>query len=72
MPNIVLRLTGEEIEVSEHEEGVLRAQNLVVDTKATTAEGRRRAAERMSAGLAADADDTDGQQPGGNDDSQEG
>jgi hypothetical protein len=72
VPNIVLRLTGEEIEVSEHEESVLRAQDLVVDTKATTPEGRRRAAERMSAGLAADADDPDGQQPGGNDDSQEG
>lgn len=72
MPKIVLRLTGEEIEVSEHEERVLREQNLVVDTQATTPEGRRRAAERFSAGLAADADDTGGQQPGGHHDSQEG
>lgn len=38
-----------EIEVSEHEESVLRHQKLVVDTKATTAEGAIRAAERQNA-----------------------
>lgn len=42
-----------EIEVTEHEERVLRADDLVVDTKATTAEGAIRAAERQTAQAAA-------------------
>lgn len=47
-----------EIDVSEHEEGVLRAAGHVFDTKATTDEGARRAAERQTAQAAAQTEES--------------
>ncbi|NUR09330.1 MAG: hypothetical protein HOQ45_20295 [Nocardioidaceae bacterium] len=47
-----------EIDVSEHEEGVLRAAGRVVDTTATTAEGTRRAAQRQNAQDAAQTEES--------------
>lgn len=58
MPKIVTKFTGEEIDVSEHEAGVLRAYGVVVDTKATTGEGARRAAENQTAQDAAQTEES--------------
>lgn len=49
MPDIRTRFRPDlEITVSEHEEGVLRGQNLVVDTTASTPAGAIRAAQRQT------------------------
>lgn len=53
MPKIVTTFTGKEIDVSEHEEAVLRGYGVVVDTTATTQDGARRAAARQTAQAAA-------------------
>lgn len=47
-----------ELDVSEHEEGVLRAADRVVDTTATTAAGAIRAAERQTAQAAAQTEES--------------
>lgn len=49
MPTIRTKFRPDiELEVTEHEESVLRAQKVVLDTKATTDEGAIRAAERQA------------------------
>lgn len=57
MPKIVTTFTGKEIDVSEHEVAVLRGYGVVVDTKATTEEGARRAAEHKTAQVAAQTEE---------------